>query len=301
MNAWNGSFCENILKKSFSLDSSYPTALISLGNFLLVGFYNGNLELYDATNMQLIAPLSPHSARINSFKFIGQETLVSGSDDGTIKKYDINLSVSTFVDNNNISVLTLDILPNQDLVCGLSDSSIKIFDINNNNNTAKQILHSHSGAVRTISVLKTGDMATGGDDFILKIWNTSSLSVKFSLDSHKNAILTSVELNGNLFATGDADGLILIWNIDNWLINETLKIHNCSVQSLIVLDNGFMVSASSDETIIIWNSNDFNQYKIFKSHTDKVNALNFVGNYLVSASSDSTIKLWDYNLIKTLF
>jgi WD40 repeat protein len=98
-------------------------------------------------------------------------------------------------------------------------------------------------------------MASGGQDYIVIIWDLSSYSIKYTLTGHPTSVNCIKRLSSYLIASGDENGLIFVWN---WLTGErifNLTGHKSSVNlnSLDLYDDQTLISGSRDRTVKFWN------------------------------------------------
>ena len=155
--------------------------------------------------------------------------------------------------NSEISALTQ--LQNGNLIAtALLDTTIKIWEADSTNLIAT--LAGHSLEARSLVVLQNSNLASGGRDGTIKIWNT----VNFSLIRNINAtdeVWSLAVLQNGLLASGAKNGDISIWNCDSGSLIRTVKGHAGYVYSLVALENGNLASISEDSSVKIWNSSDW--------------------------------------------
>jgi WD40 repeat protein len=154
-------------------------------------------------------------------------------------------------------------------------------------------LTDHSDWVQTLVVLKNGDLASGSKDHTIKIWNSSTGSLKRTLKGHNGYVETLAVLQNGDLASGSADKTIRIWNVETGEEKRKLASHRNWFLSLAVLLNGDLASGSED-SIKIWDSLTWELKRTLTGHRNYVRSLAVLQNGdLVSGSWDSTIKIWD--------
>ena len=81
----------------------------------------------------------------------------------------------------------------------------------------KYTLTGPNGTVRALAVSKNGYLASGSDDYTLRIWNLENKREIYCFNSsnggHSNHIRTLLSLKENYLASGSLDGSIKIWSI----------------------------------------------------------------------------------------
>lgn len=155
-------------------------------------------------------------------------------------------------------------------------------------------LSAHSGTVYALAFDKeAGLLATASSDKTVKVWDTTTNTVKYTLSGHQGAVFAvAFSPDGKSLATGSADRTIKIWDVSNGQLLQTLQGHTASVRSLMY-SSTYLASGSSDTTIKLWSrSTNLQLASTLKGHTGAVYSVLFRGSYVVSGSGDNTIKIW---------
>ncbi|MBS0358175.1 MAG: ankyrin repeat domain-containing protein [Proteobacteria bacterium] len=157
--------------------------------------------------------------------------------------------------------------------------------------------------VHSLVELSNGNLASGGWDGNVKIWNTETGAFLKALNhcaGGGQAVYSLVKLsNGNL-ASGGWDGNIKIWNTETGTCLKTLN--HCAgngqaVQSLVELSNGNLASGGWDGNIKIWNTETGTCLKTLShgaGNGQLVHSLVELSNGdLASGGWDGNIKIWN--------
>ena len=117
----------------------------------------------------------------------------------------------------------------------------RLFDKNNYGND------SHTNSIK--SLVRAGEnlLASGSDDFTIKIWNyiTGELMFTFSNEDseqqgHTGSVLSLLSLNNkDLIASGSADSTIKIWNVTSGHLVHTFNGHTNKVNIMLLLGKLF--------------------------------------------------------------
>ena len=264
----------------------------------------GSLE-----NVSLVKSLTGHSDYVWSVAISPDgQTLVSGSDDNTIKIW--NLATGNLIrtlSGHSGWVKSVVISPDgQTLVSGSDDNTIKIWNLATGN--LIRTLSGHSGWVKSVVISPDGQtLVSGSDDNTIKIWNLATGNLIRTLSGHSLYVNSvAISPDGQTLVSGSADSTIKIWNLATGNLIRTLSGHSYQVWSVAISPDGqTLVSGSDDNTIKIWNLATGNLIRTLSGHSGWVKSVVISpdGQTLVSGSDDNTIKIWNLatgNLIRTL-
>ena len=242
--------------------------------------------------------LEGHGRYVHSVNFSPNgKTLVSGSDDKTIKLWNVETGqkLHTF-EGHGGPVYSVNFSRNgKTLVSGSGDKTIILWDVE----TGEKLhtFEGHNGPVYSVNFSYDGKtLVSGSGDKTIKLWNVEKPQEIRTLKGH-NSRVRSVNFspNGKTLVSGSWDNTIKLWNESTGQEILTLKGHEGPVWSVnFSPDEGkTLVSGSDDGTIKLWN---VEIVQTLKGHDDLVNSVEFSpdeGKTLVSSSDDGTIKLWD--------
>lgn len=157
--------------------------------------------------------------------------LVSGSDDKTIKLWDLKSKtcIKSYCDHNGL-VSGVAFHPSGTLVATCSmDRSIKLFDIRTHkliqhygdahgSSTVQTSIEGNSGLAGGVNSINFGGrdgewLISTGMDGVVKIWDVKEGHLFYTLHGHKNGPTTSATFSpkGDFFATGGSDSQVLVW------------------------------------------------------------------------------------------
>ncbi|KAH7132114.1 small nucleolar ribonucleoprotein complex subunit [Dendryphion nanum] len=206
------------------------------------------------------------------------EFLVTGSQDRTVKKWDITketkgkLKAKYTRKAHDKDINALDVDPTGKLFASASqDRTVKIYSAADGE--AIGVLRGHRRGVWTVKFAPLssqipgsggkGLIATGSGDKNVKIWNLSDYSCLLTLEGHSNSVLKLAwipykpvdarDKRGPQLASAAGDGLVKIWDSLNGENMSTLDNHTDRVWALATHpNNGTLVSGGGDSIITFW-------------------------------------------------
>lgn len=164
-------------------------------------------------------------------------------------------------------------------------------------------LHSHRDTINCIAFHpKYSSIASGSDDFTIKIWDWELGELEMTLKGHTRAVRgldygTPLGVPGVLLASCSSDLTIKLWNpTDGYKNIRTLQGHDHIVSAVRFIPNGsLLASASKDMEVRLWDVTNGYCVKTIQGHTGWVRdiAPSIDGKFLVSTGDDMTLRLWD--------
>ncbi len=216
-----------------------------------------SVNIWNTLTFTSIRKYTGHTGWVRSLDQIDNDTMVSGSQDNTIRIWRISTgqTLKTITLNVQVFVVRVFSIEFKQIVCGLESLSNNLLIYNYDTGNLNRTLSGHSQSVFTIEMLSVQFMASGGEDRKVIIWDLSSYSIKNTLTGHTSSVYCIKRLSSNLIASGDDKGLIIVWN---WLTGEQifdLTGHTSTLylNSLDLYDEQTLVSGSLDKTVKFWN------------------------------------------------
>ncbi|KAI1330490.1 nuclear distribution protein pac-1a [Xylariaceae sp. FL0255] len=147
-------------------------------------------------------------------------------------------------------------------------------------------------------------LATGSDDYMIKIWDWDTGELERTVKGHTRAVL-DVDFGGTrsntLLASCSSDLTIKLWDpADDYKNIRTLPGHDHSVSAIrFIPSSNMLVSASRDHTLKIWDVTTGYCTKTLSGHAGWVRDVypSFDGRFLLSAGDDNTARLWDISVL----
>ena len=237
-------------------------------------------------------PTFHHSAQVNALELINATHLASGSDDSTLKVWDLATGTCSLTINTQEKIKALKLL-SSGFLAGGGDGSFDIYVWSLTNGSIVKRLAAHNDKINTIVVLKNGDFATGSDDQRVIVWSFN-FTKRFTLIA-ADAINCIKQLpNGNLAGViNHFKDNFYVWNLGS-LTHSVINAHTKPARSVEVLSNGHIATSSDDLSIRIWSADNLSLVFTLHGHKQSIRVLKLLPNgFLASGSDDSLIKIWN--------
>ncbi|KDQ06907.1 hypothetical protein BOTBODRAFT_181182 [Botryobasidium botryosum FD-172 SS1] len=158
----------------------------------------------------------------------------------------------------------------------------------------------HYFDMNTLSFSSDGqNVATGGDDGKVKVWNTTSGFCFVTFSEHSSSV-SAVEFakQGQVLFTASLDGTVRAFDLIRYRNFRTFTSPSPVQFSALAVDpSGEVVCAGSTDSfeVFMWSVQTGKLLDILTGHQGPVSALAFspTGNQLASASWDKTVRVWN--------
>jgi WD40 repeat protein/serine/threonine protein kinase len=140
-------------------------------------------------------------------------------------------------------------------------------------------------------------IATGGWDRVVKIWDLKSRRVVQALRGHRGNIFDlAFSHDGHRLVSASFDSTAKIWDPATGEELITLRGHRSPMNGLAFSrDRQRVVTSSDDGTVKIWDATAGQESRPIRAHRGPTTSVAFhpCGQYLLSASADKTLKVWN--------
>jgi WD40 repeat protein len=236
---------------------------------------------------------------------IDGRTVLSGSDDGTIRLWDTDTGqpIGEPLRSHTNLVRSVAFSPHsRRIVSGSYDDTIIIWDAQSGRPIGEPI-QGHTGSVLSVAFSPDGhQIISGSSDGTIRLWNAQTgHSIGEPFQDHMGPVFSvAFSPDGRRIASGSYRHTIRLWDAESSLpVGDPLRGHTSSVTSVAFSPNGLqIVSGSRDHTIRLWDSKTGQSIgQPIRGHVGSVFCVAFSpdGRRIVSGSYDDTIRLWDTN------
>ncbi|ODV83181.1 hypothetical protein CANARDRAFT_30272 [[Candida] arabinofermentans NRRL YB-2248] len=262
----------NTRNTKFGLMSDAKFGHQQYGRNLAISTLSGSIHLYNLDRGNRIrTSLSDHQRAVNSIDFnhINPYNLISGSQDGKMKLWDLrmkNTKAQLTINGNADAVRCVQFNPRDPkTVCSIFDSGvIQKWDIRKPNSFERR-LNAHTGPGLTLDWHPELDyIISGGRDKQIQVWSMSSNADSSREPDHvinTSGAVSKVSWcrgrgNGSIMNTDIAavflndDPCIQIWNLNRkFIAKNVIECHSNQVTGLLWRTPKYLVSCSKDKTL----------------------------------------------------
>ena len=185
-------------------------------------------------------------------------TLASGSDDGTVKLWDVatHENIATLQEFGK-SVESVSFSPDGTTLASGSDAGVKLWDVATHENINTLW---HTGWVHSVSYSPDGTtLASASTDGTVKLWDVATHENIATLQEFgKSVESVSFSPDGTTLASGSTDGTVKLWDVATHTNIATLAGHTNSVESVSFSPDGTtLASGSGDNTVKLWDVSEW--------------------------------------------
>ncbi len=293
---------ETVFTESF--DPPWSVATSPNGLYWAMGSRRGGARVWRDGGKILNLTWQAHTAAVQALAFSPDEqTLATGSWDGTIKLWNLENGALLWMGQHSGSIHRLVFTPDgRALVSGGDDAAIRLWDISTGKHL--QTLSGQSSAVYALACSPDGSLlASGSFDGSIQLWQMQRAqaaqpgTAMGTLTGHSDLVWSlSFAPDGRTLASGSFDRTVKLWDVESLEVRETLAGHTAPVNAVVWSPDGsLLASGSRDQTIWLWDVERGNYRTALHGHTAVVHALAFTpdGRSLLSGSEDGTLRVWD--------
>ena len=171
--------------------------------------------------------------------------------------------------------------------------------------TYKKSYTGHEGQIYSLVVINSEQIATAGDDKVIKLWNLKTSECSMELSGHQSTIWDlKAGFEGRYVFSASEDKDIRVWKILEGECRKTLTGHKAPVTSLGLLESKrLLVSGSKEGAVLVWDLEEKKVKYEMNGHGCAITAIEpFKVDNVLTAAEDGYMKFWDIKaraLIKT--
>ena len=223
------------------------------------------------------------------------KTVASGSEDGTIRLWDVETGkvVAKWTGHTDATMLLYRSVDGERVVSGSYDGTIRVWDVESGDTVLGPIKTGHYTLYAVIYSPDSTKIATSGGYDAFKIWDAKTGNL---LSTHKSRVWSLAWTSDQKKLITGSDASIRILDTATWQQVAILEGHESAVYSLSLFQNDrLLVSASEDGTARLWNLDTNLQVgpPLQHEHIVYSAAISADGKQLVTGCRDTNAYVWD--------
>ena len=247
--------------------------------------------------------LTGHTRSVNSIVFKDDGTLISGSDDNTLRAWSVTGTQRWSKDvGGEVEAVALPSHNPHFIAYGGRDNHNIRMRYSDDGDWRGQV-SGHTGGINSLAFKPNSyRLASGSDDDTIRIWNVEdrdNLRHVSTLRGHTDWVWSVAwSPDGRTLASASRDGTVRLWNPNNGINFAVLRGHTEWVRSVAWSPDGrILASGSDDKTIRLWNPDTHGTRRVLRELDVAVRlAFHPDGQTLASAVGyRGVIRLWNPN------
>ncbi|GMH44178.1 hypothetical protein BSKO_12112 [Bryopsis sp. KO-2023] len=235
--------------------------------------------------------LTGHYGDVKCVQF-DDEKIVSGSDDGTIRFWDMESGKCTMMFNPLAGCVFSLKFKDGNVYSSGSRPTISVHE--EKSGQSKQTLSGHTDWVNCLDV-DEDRLVSGSNDGLIKIWDLNAVKAAATLTGHKQWV-RCIQAEGNRVVSGSSDETVKLWDVRTGDAVLTLEGHKACVTSL-QFDRNKIISTSGYTNMKAWDVRTGECFHTFQ--TSPSLCVRFDGSKLVCGRHlNGFILIFDMNSLK---
>jgi WD40 repeat protein len=218
---------------------------------LALGSSSGAVSIYDVgvtpSQYSLDTIIQAHTGQVNFVQYRSNTELVTTSDDGTIKVWDLTVSATepASVYYSNVPIMAA-AMYNTKVAFGDNTGQVGVYDITSNA-TDWQILY-HEGAINTIAV-NSNTVISGAEDKRAKLLSLTDGTELKSILTHSKPVVAVGFMGTNLFYTVGEDQTMTVWNKTDYTVVERYEYSTNPTHAAYI---GSQLYVATEDPVATW-------------------------------------------------
>jgi len=281
------------------------------GKRAVTGGADGEVRIWNLQKGRLITSISATAKKLTVALAPDGKTLAAAGDDKIVRVWDLSELKD---DAGTVTKEPKKLEGHTDAVHALAfgkdatqlasagaDKTIIIWDMATGK--GKHTLKEHTAAVKALVFTSDAKaLVSAGDEARIMTWDPATgKQLKAKATPHRTIAALALSGDGKMLASAGTDasadvdgGSVRFWNPESLDDANAPILHGPNVLAVAFAPDGkSVIAAGVDPVVRQWDLKTRTEQKQWMGHSDSINALAYVKDFIISASADGTSKVWD--------
>lgn len=245
----------------------------------------------------LIRVLQGHTATINAVAVVDGYRIVSSSDDGTLRVWNLETGQTLrTLGGHTSAVSAVAVVDSRRAVSASHDGTLQLWDLESGQ--ALRIFKGHKPGIHAVAVVDGRRVISGSPDWwTLRVWDLKTGRTVRTLKGHAAPVRAVTVVDGRRAISSSDDETLRVWDLET---GQTLRTLEADAWEVITVARRRAVSAI--RRLRIWDLETGETLRILEGNEDWESALVKVddGHRVVPTSYAWTLRVWDIETGETL-
>ncbi len=193
---------------------AFELAFSADGEWLAADGNDHKIHIWDVSAVSNVHTLAGHEGRITGLAFRSNDELISASEDGTVRLWNVTEEREIRRYRAGLDQVTsIALSPDErQVVLGVTDGTLRLWEIDTG--SLSRTFRGHVDVVLSVDFSSDGkQIASGSDDNTVRLWDVSSGTLVATFVGHEERVWSvAMHPDGDLIASGSWDGTVRLWN-----------------------------------------------------------------------------------------
>ncbi|BBM82374.1 DUF4062 domain-containing protein [Candidatus Uabimicrobium amorphum] len=276
-------------------DWIYDLKISPKGSHIVSASGDKTIKIFNIETGECTATLFGHSDWVYNVAFVDDTTLISCSEDSTIRFWDITRAKSESRIGHSSHVSSIDINKNtQQVMTASFDKKVMLWNLQGEMiQTFATVNKALQKAIYSPDFKK---VLAVGDDSIVHIWDENGEERQIDSGQEVRIFSACFSPDGAKFASASRDCSAKVWKVDSG--NELLKVkQEDGLEDIQFAKSGkHFATCGRDKHICVWDAQSGERVARYLAHQLSIEQVCFANgdDWIVSAGLDNVVKVWEW-------